>query len=70
MYLLPLEACVLSSVFTGTMVARYLGQRGSSLLSLVSLAVAFGASLLIWVEVCLLCCEVWIDLWGAWSPTS
>lgn len=66
MYLMPLLATFLSSVYGGTMVARGLGHRGIAVFSILSLAVAFISSAIIWVEVVLGSCEVSIDLFGTW----
>lgn len=66
MYLLPLAACFIASLFNGSMIGRTLGQRGGVVISLVCLAVAFVTSLLIWIEVCVMGCPVSLDLWGAW----
>ena len=66
MYLMPLLATLMSSVFAGTMVARGLGHRGIAVFSILSLVIAFASSALIWVEIALGSCEVWLDLWGSW----
>jgi NADH:ubiquinone oxidoreductase subunit 5 (subunit L)/multisubunit Na+/H+ antiporter MnhA subunit len=66
MYLMPLLATFLSSVYGGTMVARGLGHRGIAVFSIVSLLIAFVSSAVIWVEVVLGSCEVSIDLFGTW----
>lgn len=66
MYLLPLVGTLTSSVFAGTIVARYLGHRGISVLSVVCLAVSFLSCCFIWYEVCMGACEVSIALWGTW----
>ncbi len=56
----------MSSVFAGTMVARFLGHRGIAVFSILSLVIAFVSSAIIWVEVVLGSCEVWLDLGGVW----
>ena len=66
MFLLPLLSCLLSSLFAGTMVSRMLGMRGSCVVSLVGLTMAFMTGMAIWVEVVFMQCEVTVDLWGAW----
>nr|YP_010388666.1 NADH dehydrogenase subunit 5 [Leontynka pallida]UPQ43833.1 NADH dehydrogenase subunit 5 [Leontynka pallida] len=66
MYLLPLIGCFSSSVLNGLMVARAIGHRGALFVSLFGLGVAAAASGLIWVEVCLNGCPVWMDLGGVW----
>lgn len=66
MFLLPLVSTLTSSVFSGTMIARALGHRGSIIISIFCLFVSFISSVLIWVEVCLGSSEVYIDLFGPW----
>jgi proton-translocating NADH-quinone oxidoreductase chain L len=66
MYLIPLAACFISSLFNGSMIGRALGHRGSIVIAISCLAVAFISSLLIWIEVCIMGCPVSIDLWGPW----
>ena len=66
MYLVPLAACFISSIFNGSMIGRSLGQRGAIIVAISCLAVAFISSLMIWIEVCIMGCPVSIDLWGAW----
>jgi proton-translocating NADH-quinone oxidoreductase chain L len=66
MYLVPLAACFISSLFNGSMIGRSLGHRGGIIVAISCLAVAFVSSLIIWIEVCFMGCPVSIDLWGAW----
>jgi proton-translocating NADH-quinone oxidoreductase chain L len=66
MYLVPLAACFLSSIFNGSMIGRTLGHRGGMVIAITCLAVAFLSSLMIWIEVVIMGCPVSIDLWGAW----
>lgn len=66
MYLIPLAACFISSLFNGSMLGRYLGHRGGIVIAISCLAVAFISSLTIWIEVVINGCPVSIDLWGAW----
>lgn len=66
MYLFPLLATLGASVVAGTPIARTLGHRGVAVFSLISLMAAFFSSSLIWYEVALGSCEVWLDLWGSW----
>lgn len=66
MYLVPLAACFISSLFNGSMLGRYLGHRGGIVIAISCLAVAFISSLTIWIEVVINGCPVSIDLWGAW----
>lgn len=66
MFCLPLVSTLVSSVFCGTMIARYLGHRGSIILSLFCLFVAFLSSVLIWIEVALGSCETYVNLFGEW----
>jgi proton-translocating NADH-quinone oxidoreductase chain L len=66
MYLVPLAACFISSLFNGSMIGRALGHRGGVVIAISCLAVAFVSSLLIWIEVCIMGCPVSIDLWGPW----
>ena len=48
------------------MTARSLGHRGAAVFSILSLFVSFVTSSIIWYEVALGSCEVWVDLWGSW----
>jgi NADH-ubiquinone oxidoreductase chain 5 len=48
------------------MVARYYGQRGSSILNIFCMAIAFISSLVIWYEVVFGACEVYVDVFGTW----
>ena len=66
MYLIPIAACFLASFFNGSMIARAFGQRGSVVIGIVCLIVAFVSSALIWVEVVVMGCPVSLDLGGAW----
>lgn len=66
MFLLPLVSTFLSSLFCGSMIGRYLGHRGSVVISLFCLFVSFFSSVLIWIEVCLGSSETYIDLFGSW----
>jgi NADH:ubiquinone oxidoreductase subunit 5 (subunit L)/multisubunit Na+/H+ antiporter MnhA subunit len=66
MYLMPLAACFISSLFNGSMIGRTTGHRGGVIISIICLAVAFVSSLIIWIEVCIMGCPVSIDLWGPW----
>ncbi len=66
MYLMPLAACFISSLFNGSMIGRTFGQRGSVVIAITCLAIAFVSSLIIWIEVVIMGCPVSIDLWGAW----
>lgn len=66
MFLIPLVSTLLSSLFNGTIVARTLGHRGTIIISMVCLMFAFISSIIIWVEVCLGECEVYLDLFGDW----
>ena len=66
MFLLPLVSTLTSSVFSGSMIARYLGHRGCVVISIFCLFVSFISSVLIWFEVCFGSSEVYIDLFGPW----
>jgi hypothetical protein len=48
MYLMPVLATLMSSVFAGTMVARGLGHRGIAVFFILSLTTAFASSAFIW----------------------
>ena len=66
MFCIPLVSTLVSSLFCGTMIARYLGHRGSAVLSIFCLFVAFFSSVLIWIEVALGSCETYVNLFGEW----
>ncbi len=66
MYLLPLVSTLFSGIFSGTMLARYYGHRGSGILNVFCLLVAFVSSLIMWYEVVFASSEVFIDLWSVW----
>lgn len=66
MYLLPLVGTLFSGLFSGTMVARYYGQRGSNILNIYCMAIAFISSLIIWYEVVFGACEVYTEVFGTW----
>lgn len=68
MYLIPLLATLMSSIFAGALpiTARNLGHRGVAVFSILSLVIAFISSALIWVDLYLGASPVWIDLFGAW----
>ncbi len=66
MYLLPLVSTLFSGIFSGSMLARFYGHRGSGIINVLCLFVAFVSSLFMWYEVVFASCEVYIDLFGAW----
>ena len=66
MYLLPLICSLASSVLNGFLVARATGHRGASFISLFGMALCAMASAVIWLEVCLCGCSVWVELFGSW----
>lgn len=68
MYLIPLLATLMSSVFCGgfPLIARNLGHRGVTVFSIFSLTVAFLSSALIWVDLYIGGSPVWLDLFGPW----
>lgn len=66
MYLLPLLSTFLSSFLCGSMFARLFGHRGSIIISIFLLFVSFLSSLLIWYEVAIASCEVYVDVFGTW----
>lgn len=66
MYLLPLVSTLFSGIFSGSMLARYYGHRGSAIINVLCLFVAFISSLIMWYEVVFASCEVFVDLFGTW----
>lgn len=66
MYLLPLISTLFSGIFSGSMLARFYGHRGTGVINVLCLFVAFVSSLLMWYEVVFASCEVYMDLFGAW----
>lgn len=68
MYLIPLLATLMSSVFSGAlpMVSRNLGHRGVAVFSILSLTIAFISSALIWIDLYIGSAPVWLDLFGPW----
>lgn len=66
MYLLPLVTTLASSVSSGTIFARLYGHRGSAVISIFCLLLAFLSSLAIWYEVSIGSVEVFVDLFGSW----
>ena len=68
MYLIPLLATLMSSVFAGAlpMVSRNLGHRGVAVFSITSLVIAFLSSACIWVDLYIGSSPVWLDLFGPW----
>ena len=66
MYLFPLLGTLLSGIYTGSSLARYYGHRGSIIVSIFCLFIAFFSSLIMWYEVVFAGSEVLIDLWGSW----
>jgi hypothetical protein len=66
MYLLPLVSTLLSGVFSGSVLARYYGHRGSGIINVFCLFVAFVSSSIMYYEVVFGSCEVFIDLFGPW----
>ncbi|NCB21205.1 MAG: hypothetical protein EOM88_04830, partial [Clostridia bacterium] len=70
MFLIPLFSTLLSSLSCGTPIARVLGQRGSIVISLLNLTVAFLSASFIWYEVVLCECEVYINVFGDWFSSG
>jgi hypothetical protein len=68
MYLMPLLATLMSSVFAGAlpMVSRNLGHRGVAVFSIFCLIIAFISSALIWIDLYIGSSPVWLDLFGPW----
>jgi proton-translocating NADH-quinone oxidoreductase chain L len=68
MYLIPLLATLMSSVFSAglPMVSRNLGHRGVTVFSIISLTIAFISSACIWVDLYIGASPVWLDLFGPW----
>ncbi len=60
---MPLLSCLLSCLFA---LVRPLGVRGSAILSISGLLVAFLSSAVIWYEVVFMQGEVTLDQWGVW----
>lgn len=66
MFLFPLVSTLLSSVICGSMIARTIGHRGSAVVSILCLFVAFISSGFIWYEVAMGSSEVYVNLFGDW----
>lgn len=68
MYLIPLLATLMSSVFSAglPLVSRNLGHRGVAVFSITSLVIAFISSACIWVDLYIGSSPVWLDLFGPW----
>ena len=66
MFIFPAVCTFLSSFISGSTVARFIGHRGSAIMSVLLLGLAFISSLFIWYEVNLGSCEVYISLFGTW----
>jgi proton-translocating NADH-quinone oxidoreductase chain L len=68
MYLIPLLATLMSSIFSGALplVSRNLGHRGVVVFSITSLVIAFLSSALIWIDLYIGGSPVWLDLFGPW----
>jgi len=64
MYLLPLVSTLFSGIFSTF--ARFYGQRGASVLSIVCMFISFVSSVLIWYEVVFGGSEVYFDVFGTW----
>jgi hypothetical protein len=63
MFLFPIITLFLSSLFNA-FAARYIGHRGSVILTAGLMLLAFLSSLVVWVEVCLYGCPATLDLFG------
>lgn len=66
MFLLPLLSTFMSSLFSGFIVSRFLGHRGTAIFAIVCLVISFVSSVFIWIEVVLGCTEVYINFGGPW----
>nr|BBQ09638.1 NADH dehydrogenase subunit 5 [Volvocales sp. NrCl902] len=66
MFLYPLIFTFCSSLFSGSIIARYLGVRGSIVFCITCLVGAFVSSCFIWYEIAIAGCEVSINLMGSW----
>ena len=68
MYLIPLLATLMSSIFSGALplTSRNLGHRGVAVFSILSLTLAFISSALIWIDLYIGASPVWLDLFGPW----
>nr|YP_009690016.1 NADH dehydrogenase subunit 5 [Haematococcus lacustris]QEG54848.1 NADH dehydrogenase subunit 5 [Haematococcus lacustris] len=53
MYIIPLVTTLCSSICSGTVISRYIGTRGTIIVSLLCLISASLSSMLIWYEVCI-----------------
>ena len=65
MFIIPILSLLISSIFNA-FIARYIGHRGSVIITVALMTTAFISSLLVWIEVCLFGCSVSIDLFGTW----
>ncbi len=66
MFCYPLLCTFLSALITGSPIGRYIGSRGSILLSITFLGFATVSSIAIWYEVVYGGCEVQVDFFGTW----
>lgn len=66
MYLLPLVGTLFSGIFSGSNIARLYGHRGSGIINVFCLFVAFISSLFMWYEVVFGSSEVFVNLFDNW----
>jgi NADH:ubiquinone oxidoreductase subunit 5 (subunit L)/multisubunit Na+/H+ antiporter MnhA subunit len=66
MYLLSVFFPLLGGLINASPVARFLGHRGSSIVAIFCMVVAFLSSVVIYYEVVFMGCAVSIDVFGTW----
>lgn len=66
MYSLPLLSTLMSCIFSGTPISRFLGHRGSIIISIMYLGIATVSSIIIWYECIFGGLETSIDFFGTW----
>lgn len=66
MYLLSVFFPLLGGLINTTPLARYLGHRGSCIVAITSMIIAFLSSVVIYYEVVFMGCAVSIDVFGTW----
>lgn len=66
MFSFPLFCLILSFIMSATPISRFLGHRGSIVVSLTLSCITLITSIMIWYEVSFGGCEALIDLFGTW----
>lgn len=66
MFILPLVCLFLNAFLNCTFIARYTGQRGGIVLSVILSIIAMVSSVIIYYELYIGCCEVKINCFGVW----